>query len=303
MMRNLFLLLSIFLCALCAQAQESYSVGVATRSIEPDQKSFSLSLSGFAAPKEGRFSLTWKKVDAANGNLSKELRQLAATTSAKAMAATKLGSWYYRLDAGGNLYRATSPRTQAEKITTTQRGKLVALTTDGYRLYALNSNDSIWRIDLSDQQNPWQLIGRNNNTTYAIHLTKIACIQNQLYGVAGNGDIYQAAHATDNSMSVTAMSIGYQQKKILIIGLDLTGFPGSYIQDIKAIISKKHSLPPEAILVNASHTHFAPVTAGWTTWESFYQYPDSSYLNGIKSLHTGLRRRGYDPNAPFPYLL
>ncbi len=279
MTRILLLLLLLSLNPFNTFAQELYTVGAATVSIEPEPGTYSLSLSGFAAPKEGRFSLKWKKSEAPLKNIREQLQQPQKNG---VLSSTNYLSGHYSLDLEGNLYR-TRPGTShpREKITSTGRGRLISITSDEKNLYALNSNDSIWKINLSDRYNPWQLIGRRNNITYSTPLKNIAVIQNRLYGTGTDGAIYEAIHATDNSLSVTTMAIGYKGKKILIIGLDLTGFPGTYINDIKAIIARKHRIPPEAVLVNASHTHFAPVTAGWTTWESFYQYPDSTYLNGV----------------------
>lgn len=282
MTRISFFLSFILLHIVPAFAQEQYTVGAATCSIDPGQKPYSLSLSGFAAPREGRFSLTWKKAGVPDKLLRGQLlKQSSEFKNGDIISAAKAGSALYTVDTKGNLYQTGpgSSNPKKQKIKTDSRGKLVAVTSDGRYLYALNSNDSIWKINFSDKQNPWQLIGRNNKVTYDIHLENIAIVQNRLYGIAADGTVYEAAHATDNSLSVTSMAIGYKGKKILIIGIDLTGFPGVYIDNVKKIISQKHRIPKEAILVNASHTHFAPVTAGWSTWEPFYQYPDSSYMN------------------------
>ncbi|MGH2624259.1 MAG: hypothetical protein ACRDE7_11380, partial [Sphingobacterium sp.] len=60
----------------------------------------------------------------------------------------------------------------------------------------------------------------------------------------------------------------------------LCGFDGKFIAEVKQTIEKKYHIPSAAILVNASHTHFAPVSQNWTTWGPHCQKPDSSYLYG-----------------------
>ncbi|AHF17191.1 hypothetical protein NIASO_03420 [Niabella soli DSM 19437] len=260
-------------------AQEHYLVGAATRSIDPKAPPYSLSLSGFAAPKEGRFSLTWEAVHAPEKTVVAALA--TKKTGPHALPVHPYKGYNYYTDADGNLFKRNTRVAAAApiKIATEQKGKLVSITADAENLYALNSNDSIWRFNPAITNNPWQLIGRNNNATYNMHLEAIACHNNQLFGVTGAGIVYKAIHATDHTLSVTAMAIGFEKKKILLIGTDLTGFALSYINTVKNIISAKYKIPAAAILVNASHTHFAPVTRGWSTWEPFYQYPDSSYLN------------------------
>ncbi|HEY0769133.1 MAG TPA: hypothetical protein VGD31_02280 [Sphingobacteriaceae bacterium] len=57
-----FLYLAFITCILSARGQSSYLVGSSNVSIEPDSSIFSLALAGYGAPKEGRFSITWKYI-------------------------------------------------------------------------------------------------------------------------------------------------------------------------------------------------------------------------------------------------
>ena len=56
-----FLMLFVLSFAGQINAQPSYLVGTAKVSIEPDKSVISLALGGYAAPKEGRFTLQWIK--------------------------------------------------------------------------------------------------------------------------------------------------------------------------------------------------------------------------------------------------
>ena len=44
---------------------------------------------------------------------------------------------------------------------------------------------------------------------------------------------------------------------------------------------KRHHLPASAVFINSSHTHFAPVSQNWLTWQEANQRPDSIYLYSI----------------------
>jgi hypothetical protein len=64
---------------------------------------------------------------------------------------------------------------------------------------------------------------------------------------------------------------------------------------LKQEISQKNHLPASSVFINFSHTHFAPVTQNWFTWQEANQRPDSIYLysivrNGIlKSIDNALK--------------
>ena len=63
-MKNKNLLLISLICfTSLVSGQSSYQVGVGQQSLEPDKSTISLALSGYATPKEGRFTLQWIKQD------------------------------------------------------------------------------------------------------------------------------------------------------------------------------------------------------------------------------------------------
>jgi hypothetical protein len=50
---------------------------------------------------------------------------------------------------------------------------------------------------------------------------------------------------------------------------------------LKQEVFLKNHIPPEAVFLNFTHTHFAPVTQDLLTWQEHSQRPDSIYLNSI----------------------
>ena len=58
-----FLLLLLIILSVQAGSQQIYQAGLSQESIEPSQKLIALSLGGYAAPWEGRFSLQWIRKD------------------------------------------------------------------------------------------------------------------------------------------------------------------------------------------------------------------------------------------------
>lgn len=156
---------------------------------------------------------------------------------------------------------------------------IVSMASFDNKIYALNSGDTLWSAIPRKKKFLWIEIGRNNSVTFTIDLKQIAVTGNRLYGISADRKIYKAAQNTNNDLSARAIAIKKKNKTVVLVGLDLTGFNLTLIDEIKQVIYKKRGISPSAILINASHTHFAPVTQAWTTWGEFYHVPDSNYLN------------------------
>jgi hypothetical protein len=160
-------------------------------------------------------------------------------------------------------------------------GNFISMTADKNHIYAVNSGDTLWSIKPMQKNMLWAEIGRNNGFTYTISIKHIAVLNNRLYAVGADDKIYIAEHNTNNNLTARALAIRSNNKTVVLVGLDVTGFSYALGVEVKAAIYKKYKIPAAAILINASHTHFAPVTQAWTTWADFYHVPDSIYLNKI----------------------
>lgn len=344
MNRKLYLLTAILSgWCLIGQAQD-YKIGSSTVSIEPGKTIFSAALAGYGAPREGRFSITWKYISnvpdlvgfttingrfyAANksgqlleGTPGKEMviwKNLGSTKMLTGLAASK-GKLYAvstdhqllvanpaqpahwktigkkvpfahltlinnRLFAAGDkndLYNGTVSNTAATWKANGPGYRIISITNDGNRVYYLNAGDTMWRSNPGWKYKTWKEIGRNNSYNFNIHPKHLAVLNGKLYAVSDENKLYVADHSTKGNLSVRTLAVKTQAKTILIITLDVTGFNRTFTQDVKAELLKKWHLPESAILINASHTHFAPVTQAWTCWGDFYHTPDSIYLNKV----------------------
>ena len=159
--------------------------------------------------------------------------------------------------------------------------QIISMTAYGNKLYALNNKDSVWSAIPRKENFKWMQIGRMNGITVTHNLKHIAVAGNTLYGLGPNGRWYKAAHNTTGSLSARSVAIKKDGKTVVLVGLDLTGINASFSNEVKEVIRQRRGIPEAAILINASHTHFAPVTQAWSTWGEFYHEPDSNYLNNI----------------------
>lgn len=321
-----------------------FEVGSSIVSIEPTDSLFSLTLAGYGAPAEGRFSIAWKEIgtapkivsiaganDALYGidssgmlyRMNLNENQWTSIASSKALkyitvvqndlfAVSLDGSWLHAKVSPVNiqwnsleifLKNVTSLTALGSRIyTTTTNDDLVEVFFDtgqprwrrigeaqsvlsmvGFktRLYALTSNQILWWRDVRAGDVPWTKMGYNNGYTYDIDLRQIAVSGGRLYALGMDGKLYVSYNKSNGNLTARAMAIKKGNKTAVLVGIDLTGFDYSFVKDVKHEIQKQKGLIPEAILINASHTHFAPVTQGWYSWIEPNQYPDTLYLEEV----------------------
>ena len=254
-MKNVFLIWNIVFALFFASCQTKYDVGIAKVSIEPTDETVSLTLSGYASPYLGRFTLTWDD----QGDLPDVMAMIQLKDNTG-------------ITDNGEILRC-NPIGQANDI--------ISLTCDTRKLYAATSNGWLMQRPLKRKDAEWLRMGYNNKATYTIDVKQIVHTKGKLYALASDGRLYSSRHSTAGDLSARAMAIRKGKTTVVIAGVDVCGFDYSFTQSIKHEISQRKAIPVEAIMINASHTHFAPVTQKWPTWVTQNQLPDSLYLNQV----------------------
>lgn len=157
----------------------------------------------------------------------------------------------------------------------------VCMTSNGREVYGVNSGDSMWTAEPGKPGLTWRQIGRKNDITYTISVRQLAVWRHALYAVDSENKLHKGRHKTMNDLTARALAIRKNGQTAVVVGIDVCGFNASLGMAVKEAIFKSRNIPPSAILLNASHTHFAPVTQTWITWCDFYHFPDSNYLNNV----------------------
>jgi hypothetical protein len=303
-MKIQFRFIFIFLGIVCpfipeVNAQQIYLSGTAKASIEPKSYPFSVALAGYGYPRGGRFSVDWIKTDDHHGFFSesrqqKRWKKLAVNSIAYAV----LNKVMYAADKGGSITYTSIRGKSVNWQKLTQLEGITGLAAYRGRLFALTANDELFRFELKDKSGDWVKFAKFNGLSYNVHLKSIAIIRDKLYGLDKNNVVYEARHKTDGNLSVAAVAISTEKQTVVIVGTDVCGFNHDFIYAIKQEIFTKYKIAPAAILINASHTHFAPSTQDWTTWGT-HQLPDSVYLNGVvKPAMTGVIERAIKTMKP-----
>lgn len=325
-----------------ADAQVNYRAGFAKASLEPASWPFSLSLAGYGAPRDGRFSLEWiRKGEAGDckafGSRSQELllvrdgavvktgiagnpiwKNIGKADRIRLLAGNNKG--LFAVDEKGavlySIFKPTLKWTEIGKADNT-----VAITASDSRIYmagingeisyaSLGKNELSWKkltalpgiqsmaaykgmlyvltvendliqLDPGKEKSPAIKIARYNGLSYDVKLKAIAVAGNTLYGIDMFNTIYTGRHRTDGDLSVSALAVASGKQTVVLVGTDVCGFDAQLINSVKQEILRKNRIPAASILVNASHTHFAPVTQNWLTWGEHNQQPDSVYLNTV----------------------
>jgi hypothetical protein len=209
--------------------------------------------------------LRWKKL----GSFDEHMIALAGLN----------GKLYAVNNTGELLERNLTAKGSWKKIDDTKN--IGGLASDGKRLYSVNTDNTIWYCKMPGSGAQWLKIGRHNGFTYKINVRQLTVLNNRLFALADDGKLYKAAHSSKGDLSARAIAVQQGRNVVVIVGVDLVSFNYSLITGIKNTIYQKRNIAPEAIFINASHTHFAPTMKEALTYGEPMQLPDSNYLNNV----------------------
>ncbi|MEN6453506.1 MAG: glucose/galactose MFS transporter [Prolixibacteraceae bacterium] len=340
--KNLLLLLILLPCN--SFSQNTYQIGTSQESIEPGDSSVSLSLGGYAAPWEGRFSLQWKnkgllsdvtaiagvsgklyfvsaghlfRVEAAGPVLTWEkageannIRLIAGSDNklfavteerelfesdlerkkirwnkigvvnhpVKALAASE--NKLYAAGEDGSVWVADVLKGNPEwrKIESLKLKNMISLAVGNKKLIAMTEENILYQSDVSSGAYNWIKAAYKNGITIKEDIRHIILVGNTIYGVSAENVLYKGEHRSEGNLSARAIAVKDKNNTIVVVSVDVVGLNDQFVGSIKSEISKTKGIPPAAVFVNISHTHFAPVTQDWATWQEHNHRPDSIYL-------------------------
>lgn len=151
-------------------------------------------------------------------------------------------------------------------------------------LYATTGSDTLWQLNTRQPAAGWLKAGYNNGFIQKVKPQALLVHDNKLYAADAQGVLYEAVKNEGkpaDKLFATALAISRNKQAVLLLCVDLCGFDESLVREIKQELYRRKGIPPAAVLINASHTHFAPVTQAWTTWQPHNRLPDSTYLNQV----------------------
>lgn len=144
MNKKSFLFFFLFLFPFLTFAQSGYLVGTSRVSTEPDSTLFSVALSGYGYPPEGRFSIDWIP----QGN-----------TPGKISAITGLDGKFYVADSNSVFWMGTPSGKTIEWKKIGTADDILALTGIGEKLFAVNRKEELLTGKITHQNIKWKRIG------------------------------------------------------------------------------------------------------------------------------------------------
>ena len=259
---NILTVILLTIAILPALSQTGYQAGTAVVSIEPEETLLSLHLGGYGAPRDGRFTLQWREID-------------------KLPAADAFDDLSYKTDANGKI-NIRDRRGKSWSVTGSDDFKgIMSVAVNKGRIYVLDNDGTLYWRTVSGSDAKWLKMAYRNGETIKEEIVRIAIINDRLYGADKDNKKYLAENRSEGNLTARALAIREEKTTVLIINIDVCGLDDEFTGPVKDEIFRKTGIPASAIFINSSHTHFAPVSQNWLTWQEANQRPDSIYLNKI----------------------
>src|SRR5947207_3384326 len=97
------------------------------------------------------------------------------------------------------------------------------------------------------------------DTEWRAGATKTAITPKELMWMAGYAARNKPAEGTAQDLYAKALALEDSHgKRFVFVTLDLIGVPRTLRTNLEKRLGEAHQLPPEALLLNASHTHCGP---------------------------------------------
>jgi len=158
---------------------------------------------------------------------------------------------------------------------------IISFSSDKGRLYALTNDGVLYKSETLDGARKWLKIAYRNNETIKEDIKLISFLEDRIYSISRENLLYLGEHRSEGNLTARAMAIKSGEKTVVIVNVDVCGLTDTFTGLLKEEIDRKNHIPPSAVFINFSHTHFAPVTQNWLTWQEANQRPDSVYLFSI----------------------
>lgn len=186
----------------------------------------------------------------------------------------------YAVDNDGLFWSADMSKDKLEWVKTNydKLNNIASLVANNKKLIAHTNDGVMYQFGGKYRKNAWIKIAYKNGVTIKEDIQNILMVDNSVYGVDEKNTLYAGEHRSKGELSALTLSIRDDKNTIVIIGLDVTGLNDTFIGLVKKEIFEKFEIPASSVFINASHTHFAPVTQNWPTWQESNRLADSSYL-------------------------
>ncbi|MCD4769704.1 MAG: hypothetical protein K8R35_06000 [Bacteroidales bacterium] len=215
--------------------------------------------------------IKWKKIGSVDNSVT---------------ALTALNNTLFAADGNGSLWSADLSNKSIEWLKSETVYNIISLAANNGKIYALTNDGTIYQFEPWKKDNKWLKIAYRNGETIKEDIRHITIINGRIFGISRDNFLYMGEHRSKGNLTTRAMAIRSGEETIIVVNVDVCGLTDSFTGSLKKEIYQKTQIPASAVFINFSHTHFAPVSQNWLTWQEANQYPDSTYL--YSTIRTGI---------------
>ncbi len=213
----------------------------------------------------GRKKVKWRKI----GLVSQAVKAMTASENE-----------LYTLSEDGSVWVADISKRSIEwkEIGSLKLKDIISLAAGKRKLFAMTEENILYQSEISSGTYNWIKAAYKNGITIKEEIRHITIVGDTLYGVDKENVLFAGEHRSEGNLSARAITVKDGNNTIVIVSVDVLGLTDDFIGKVKQEISELRGIPPSAIFINISHTHFAPVTQNWVTWQEHSHQADSVYL-------------------------
>ena len=191
------------------------------------------------------------------------------------------GNSLFAANGTGSLWSADLSKKSIEWFKGEIVNGVVSLAANNGKLYALTNEGIIYQNEPGKKNQKWLKIAYKNGQTIKEDIKHITIINDRIFGISKENILYIGEHRSEGNLTARAMAVKSGEKTVVIVNVDVCGLNDTFTGLVKQEIYQKNHIPASAVFINSSHTHFAPVSQNWLTWQEPNQRPDSIYLYTI----------------------
>ena len=229
-------------------------------------KLYALNNKGEVLETKVQGGIKWKRI----GSVDNSVTTIAASDN-KLFAA----------NGNGSLWSADLSNKSFEWLKLESVNNIVSLTAKNKKLYVITNDGFIYVCEPGRKNYKWLKIANMNGQTIKEDIKHITILNDRLFGISKENFLYIGEHRSEGNLTTRAMAIKNGEKTVVIVNVDVCGLNDTFTGLVKQEIFQKNHLPASAVFINSSHTHFAPVSQNWFTWQEPNQLPDSIFLYSI----------------------
>ncbi len=228
--------------------------------------------------------------------------EITGSVDPSVIAITTAGNKFFAVNKEGTLWSADFPANRINwvkiELPSDSIKNVVSLTSNNGKLYVLTGKSAIYQCEPGKKGSKWLKIACRNGETFTEDMRHIAILDGRIFGVSRENFLFMGEHRTEGNLSARSMAIKSEDKTVVIVNVDICGLTDVFSGLVKQQIYLNDHLPPSAVFINCTHTHFAPTSQNCLTWQEHSQRPDSQFLystvkNGIiRSVENALKNMG-----------